>query len=222
MNHTVASDVPPARRIGWTYPSRSSVVSGERPSRGSAATTSARSFTALTSRPLAVPGWTPTPLIVSLSWYAENDSVSISPRPEPSNVYARSAPNTARSKWSVPLPTSSSTVKAIRAVARGASSRTSWATAVMIAATPALSSAPSSVVPSLVTRSCPSLSASAGISAGSRTWDGSPGRRIVSPAHARWTIGRTPVPGVSGVVSTCAISPTVGASGTVPGSVAKT
>ena len=122
----------------------------------------------------------------------------------------------------MPLPISSSTVKAIRAVARGASSRTSWATAVMIAATPALSSAPSSVVPSLVTRSCPRLSASAGISAGSRTWDGSPGRRIVSPAHARWTIGRTPVPGVSGVVSTCAISPTVGASGTVPGSVAKT
>ena len=111
----------------------------------------------MTSRPLAVPGWTPTPLIVSLSWYAENDSVSISPRPEPSNVYATSAPNASRSKWSVPLPISSSTVKAIRAVARGASSRTSWATAVMIAATPALSSAPSSVVPSLVTRSCPTL-----------------------------------------------------------------
>ena len=56
MNHTVASDVPPARRIGWTNPSRSSVVSGESPSRGSDATTSATSLTALTSRPFADAG----------------------------------------------------------------------------------------------------------------------------------------------------------------------
>ena len=55
----------------------------------------------------------------------------------------------------MPLPTSSSTVNAMRAFARGRSSRTRRAAADMITATPALSSAPRSVVPSLVTMSCP-------------------------------------------------------------------
>ena len=56
--------------------------------------------------------------------------------------------------------------------------RRRYATAAMISATPALSSAPSSVVPSLVTMSWPTRAASAGSSAGSITWLGSPGRTI--------------------------------------------
>ena len=53
--------------------------------------------------------------------------------------------------------------------------------AAMISATPALSSAPSSVVPSLVTMSCPMRTASACSSAGSITWLGSPGS-VIAPA----------------------------------------
>ena len=64
---------------------------------------------------------------------------------------------------------------------RRASSRRA---AVTMIATPALSSAPSSVVPSLVTRSWPSLSASPGMSSGSSTCDGSPGSTIGSPSQA--------------------------------------
>ncbi len=55
MNQTDASGAPPASRIGWTYPSRPSVVSGESASRGRAATTSASSLTAFTSRALRRP-----------------------------------------------------------------------------------------------------------------------------------------------------------------------
>ena len=53
-------------RDGWTNPSRPSVVSGERASRGSAATKSAASLTAFTSLPFAVPGCSPRPSIVHL------------------------------------------------------------------------------------------------------------------------------------------------------------
>ena len=84
-------------------------------------------------------------------------------------------------------------------------------------ATPALSSAPSRVVPSLVTRSWPTRSASPGMSSGSSTWPGSPGSRSGAPSQPRCTSGRTPVPETPGAVSTCAIRPTVGAPATVPG-----
>src|SRR6476659_7308112 len=91
----------------------------------------------------------------------------------------------------------------------------------MISAIPALSSAPSRVVPSLVTMSWPTRAASAGSAFGSSVCRGSPGRTIVSPSHDSWTIGVTPAPVTSGVVSTWAMSPTTGASA-LPGSVAKT
>ncbi len=96
-----------------------------------------------------------------------------------------------------------------------------YAIAAMISATPALSSAPSNVVPLLVTMSWPTRAASAGRSAGSRTWRESPGRVIGSPSHASCTIGDTPAPSTSGDVSTCATRPIVGPS-TVPGRVANT
>ena len=62
------------------------------------------------------------------------------------------------------------------------------------------------------------------MSSGSSTCASSPGSTIGSPAQARWTIGATPAPGAAGDVSTCAISPTVGAPPRcpVPGTVANT
>ena len=137
-------------------------------------------------------------------------------------MYATSAPKRSRSMCIVPAPTSSSTVNATRTVACvGSGFRSRNSTAVMISATPALSSAPSSVVPSLVTMSWPTRPTSAGESSESSTWVGSPGSTIGEPSHASWTIGRTFEPLTSGVVSTCAIKPTTGASG-APGIVANT
>ena len=144
--------------------------------------------------------------------FAEKVSTSSSPSPEPSSVYATSAPNRSRSKSSAPRPTSSSTVKAMRIGARVRSGcRTRYATADMISAIPALSSAPRSVVPSLVTMSCPTRAASSGSFSGSSTWRASPGSAIGAPSHASCTSGFTPAPMTSGVVSTCAMSPTTGA-----------
>ena len=70
--------------------------------------------------------------------------------------------------------------------------------------------------------SWPALPASSGIAAGSSTVPPR-GSSIAPPSYARWTIGSTPAPGASGLVSMWAISPTTGASpSTVPGSVAIT
>ena len=65
--------------VGCTNPSRSSVVSGESESRGSAATKSAASLIAFTSCPLAVPGCVERPRIVTTTFAALNVSASISP-----------------------------------------------------------------------------------------------------------------------------------------------
>ena len=71
----------------------------------------------------------------------------------------------------MPWPTSSSTVKAMRARARGTSGCSiSHLAAAMISATPALSSAPRSVVPSEVTMSWPTRSARSSLVAGESTW----------------------------------------------------
>ena len=52
----------------------------------------------------------------------------------------------------------------------------------MITATPALSSLPKSVVPSLEMTSCPTCSRSAGLRAGSSLTEGSPGKGITEPS----------------------------------------
>ena len=57
---------------------------------------------------------------------------------------------------------------------------------------------------------------------GSRTWPGVPRNWIGLPDQSRCTIGTTLVPEAAGDVSTWAINPTVGASATEPGTVAKT
>ncbi len=79
---SVSSAVPRDPASGGRSPRGSSVVSGERPSRGSEATRSAASLTALTSLPFAEPGWTPLPRIVTPTpCTAENVSISSSPMP---------------------------------------------------------------------------------------------------------------------------------------------
>ena len=86
ISSTIASSAPPLIFVGWTKPSRSSVVSGESESRGSAATKSAASLIAFTSCPFAVPGCVERPRIVTLTFAALNVSASISPGAAPSSV----------------------------------------------------------------------------------------------------------------------------------------
>ena len=117
-----------------------------------------------------------------------------------------------------PSPISSSGVKrpaASGAAARGCAAR--WATAVTISATPALSSAPSSVSPLEVTMSWPRLAGQLGH------------RRRVEPRAARAAArsrrrrsrggrsARRRAPGASGLVSMCAISPIAGRRHSAPG-----
>ena len=149
-------------------PSRSPVVSGVSVSEGSAATICATSLSALTSLPVAWPGWTSIPRTVTTADIALNVSSWSSPISEPSSVYAQSAPKRGMSNSVAPSPISSSGVNATRSVGRGSSGCAArYATAAMISATPALSSAPSRVSPLLVTRSCPILAVSSCIEAGS-------------------------------------------------------
>ena len=111
---------------------------------------------AFTMRPFAKPGWVLKPWKVSVIASAEKLSTSISPREPPSIVYAQDAPNRATSKCCVPRPISSSGVNAMRTAPCGRPECDSrYSAAVMISATPALSSAPSSVVPEAVTMSWP-------------------------------------------------------------------
>ena len=92
----------------------------------------------------------------------------------------------------------------------------------MISATPALSSAPSSVSPLAVTMSWPSL-LPARASRRGRGPCRRGGAQITPPSYPRWTIGSTPRPGASGLVSMCAIRPIASASPPPdPGSVATT
>ena len=86
MNSTTASSAPPENLVGWTKPSRSSVVSGESASRGRPETRSAASLIAFTSCPLAVPGCVERPRIVTVTFDALNVSASISPSSAPSSV----------------------------------------------------------------------------------------------------------------------------------------
>ena len=119
ISSTDASSAPPLIFVGCTKPSRSSVVSGESESRGSAATKSAASLIAFTSCPFAVPGCVERPRIVTTTFAALNVSASISPGAAPSSVYANLAPKRSRSRCSAPPATSSSTVKQTRIGACG-------------------------------------------------------------------------------------------------------
>ena len=107
----------------------------------------------------------------SVAWAAVKVSSCSSPSVEPSIVYAQQRAEAPRRRTArAPMPISSSGVKPIRSVGRGASGWAArYATAAMISAIPALSSAPSSVSPLEVTMSSPTLPASSGIDAGSST-----------------------------------------------------
>ena len=90
-------------------------------------------------------------------------------------------------------------------------------------ATPALSSAPRSVVPSVVMRVAPIRFASSGLSATRIILVGSPGNGISPPAYCAITCGLTFAPLVSGDVSRCALNATTGTScDTLAGTVAMT
>ena len=81
--------------------------------------------------------------------------------------------------------------------------------AVMISATPALSSAPSSVVPSVWMSVWPTKCFSSGNSSGvMASW---PLRRISPPSYSSTMRGFTPAPLMSGEVSTWAMKPITGA-----------
>ena len=80
----------------------------------------------------------------------------------------------------------------------------------MISATPALSSAPRSVVPSVVISSWPTWFSSSGDSSGWIDWPESPS--TISPPSYRTRCGETPAPLTSRAVSTWANSAIVGTS----------
>ena len=137
----------------------------------------------MTIRPLAIDGWMFTPVIVTVAESAENVSASISPAPVPSSVYATTAPMSFGSRCITPLPISSSQVNTTRTGPcgiSGFSARTRAAS--MMTATPALSSAPSSVVPSVVMIVLPTSASSSGFSATRITFDGSFGSTMSPPS----------------------------------------
>ena len=174
---------------------------------------------AFTILPLAVPGCVGTPETVTNAEYASNVSMLISPSNVPSSVNATSAPNASSGKATCPRPISSSGVKPILIVGRGTSGCAfRYSTAAMITAMPALSSAPSSVVPSDVMIVSPLHFRSSGLSFGSMT---TPAPRASGrPSYFSWNVGFTSLPDAAGDVSRCAMRPTL--CGPVPGTVAVT
>ena len=126
--------------------------------------------------------------------------------------------------WSCPRAISSSGLKHTRMTPCGISGwRSRWRTALMTTATPALSSAPSRVVPLAVTMSWPIFSRRCGMVSTVSCCVGSSGSTIGLPSYLRCTIGLAP-PGSSVAVSTWANQATRGtpALGAVAGIVAST
>ena len=86
MKRSSTSDESPSRSTGWTYPSRPSVVSGERLSCGRRARICPAILIAFTSSPFAQPGWIARPWMRMRTCAPENVSVCSSPAVEPSTV----------------------------------------------------------------------------------------------------------------------------------------
>lgn len=82
----VAFAAVPSIAIGWMKPSRPEVVSGVSRSEGRAARIRAAIRAALTSLPVAKPGWTSWPVTVIVALAAVKVSSCSSPRVEPSTV----------------------------------------------------------------------------------------------------------------------------------------
>ena len=223
MSVTTASSTDPTTRVGMHEALSSSVVSGDSSSRGRDATRSAASLTAFTSLPFARPG------VLSA---APDRDLQLTRRER----LDLELPETGAVERVGRLGTERLEVEVVRAApnllvdgeadANGRTRlrvrRARYATAAMISATPALSSAPSSVVPSLVTMSWPTARASSVCSAGSRTW-----LRIARQDDRRsrvvpCTIGLTPVPGRLGRRVDMRDAGRSRAHPACPGSVAKT
>ena len=86
MNRTTARPASPETSNGWMKPSRPSVVSGVSVSPGSSASSRPASRAALTSLPIAQPGWMSTPSKTTVTSVPENVSSWISPGWDPSSV----------------------------------------------------------------------------------------------------------------------------------------
>ena len=175
----------------WMKPSRSAVVSGVSSSLAAASPTMREArWIALTSLPVASPGWIDTPVTVTTAKSAEKVSNTISPASAPSKDIGEIGPEIGGRRASTPRPISLVWGEGDadgRPRQVGFSSR--WRAAVMMMGTPALSSAPSSVRPEAVTISSPILVARYGKSSGLSVRSGASGKLIAPPFvaadHAR-------------------------------------
>ena len=118
---------------------------------------------------LAEPGWTLTPWILKQAAAALKVSQLTSSSAPPSTVYAKSAPKRSRSSRDAPCPISSSGAKHTATPPWGSPRFIRRSQTVRISAIPALSSAPSRVVPSVVMRVWPRQAMRSGNCAGLST-----------------------------------------------------
>ena len=140
-------------------------------------------------------------------------SNSSSPSAPPSTVYAQSQPNRGTLMLCAPRPISSSGLKAILTLPCSISGcACKYATAEIISAMPALSSAPSSVCPSVTIRSCPLYAATSGKSFTVSTMPSFSPNVMSLPSYEVTTRGRTSLPLMSGLVSRCEMNPITGIS----------
>ena len=147
----------------------------------------------MTSLPLAAPGWTETPVNVTTALSAENVSTLISPVKPPSTVNATGQSKRSNGKRSAPRPISSSGLKQTLTVGHASSDSCVWTSrAAMMVAMPDLSSAPRSVLPSVVMSVSPTHSSNSGVSAGSITmpWPTS----MAPPEYSSTSCGFTSLP----------------------------
>ena len=169
---------------GCTNPSYPDVVSGDMPSNGRRSTKRAASRIALTIRPFAYPGMGVEAGEGQASSRRRRSSRTPAPRGCRRRACKRRPRRTARRRSGRRRGRSLRPgVNPIRTLPwRTSGCRRRYSAAVTISATPALSSAPSSVNPDAVTMSCPRCDASAGSSRSRSTTDGSSGSTRSRPS----------------------------------------
>ena len=183
ISSTIASSAPPPIFVGWTKPSRSSVVSGESESRGQRRDEVGGELDRVHELPLRGAG-------VRRAAADRDDDLRRVERLG-LDLAGRGAVERVRELGAEALEVEVVGTARDLLVDREADAdrrvrapgfRFRYATAAMISATPALSSAPSRVVPSVVTRSWPTFPFSRGSSSGSSTTLESPGSSMRPPS----------------------------------------